>query len=623
MQTESPLARHLHGDSDRSSDLSDSWGNTGLTVLDAGNEYYLPVTASSRSSPGPQGSTAGHAGTVSSPASDSTSPFVINISWDASVSNAPAGFTTAVMKAVQFLESQFSNPVTINIDVGYGEVMGQALGGGVLGESLTYLSSVDYTSLTSALTSHATTAADQSAVATLPSLNTLLSTNPTLAAGNFWVSTSEAKALGLQSGSSVDGYVGFSSQYGFTYDDSNGVAGGTFDFYGTVLHEITEVMGRLALDGGSIGSVSNSYYPLDLYHYSSAGGRDLSFSTPGYLSTDGGVTDSGDLNTVSGGDPGDWASSMGNDSFDAFANSGVVNSFSADDLTTMSLLGWEPAGSSAPPPPPPPPSPTGVSFSLLTSTVRSSQTTNGLAANRRVASVTQTGGVSGDSFTYTLGGSGAGSFALTSANNAATLSTSASGAVGAANGKLYALTVTANDTTNGASSPASPLDIVVGSPGNDTIDLATLVGAGSTATPTFVYGLAGKDTIDGTAMTSKLSFVRGPGADVMTGGSGVNDYIYFPSVLPPGAHDVITNFNAATDLIDLTGLNTRLFYVGALPASTTDKVLPGRSIGYQTSGGNTFACVNTTWSPEAVGSANLGIELQGNIALTSSNFLHH
>ena len=70
------------------------------------------------------------------------------------------------MKAVQFLESQFSNPCTITIDVGYGEVLGSALGGGVLGESETYLSSISYSALADALKSHATMTADQSAVGT-------------------------------------------------------------------------------------------------------------------------------------------------------------------------------------------------------------------------------------------------------------------------------------------------------------------------------------------------------------------------------------------------------------------------------------------------------------------------
>ena len=629
MQTHSPLTSHNYGDSDQNSDLSGDRGNGNLTVLDVDNEYFLSVPTSSHHGPGSSGSTGGSTGSTSTITSDSTSSFVININWDASVSSAPAGFTAGVIKAVQFLESQFSNPCTITIDVGYGEVLGSALGGGVLGESETYLSSISYTALADALKSHATTTADQSAVATLPA------SNPT--GGTFWASTAEEEALGLLSASSSPvGYAGFSSSFPFTYDDSSGVAGGTFDFNGVVLHELTEVMGRMLLDGGSIGSTSNSDSPLDLYHYSSADVRDFSFSTPGYLSTDGGVTDSGDLNTVGGGDPGDWASSMGNDAFDAFGNSGVVNVFSADDLTAMNLLGWEPTGSSARPPPPslPPSQPTGVSLSPMTTSIAGAQSASGLTANSPIATVAQVGGTSGDSYSYTLSGSGAGSFALATSNNVASLSAGASGVTGGANGALYSLTLTATDTTDGMSSPASAADVVVGSSGNDTINLAALVGSGLTATPSFVFGLGGSDTIDGTGMTSKLWIVGGAGADVMTGGSGVNDYIYgATSDSSPAASDTITDFHAASDLIDLTGLGNSLSWAGKLPASittghgkhaaTTNQVLPAHSFGWQTSGGNTFVYVNTGSGSVAVGAANMKIELQSSVSLTSSNFLHH
>ncbi len=49
---------------------------------------------------------------------------VINVFYDASVANAPAAFKTDVAAAVQFFQSHFSDPVTININVGYGEVAG-------------------------------------------------------------------------------------------------------------------------------------------------------------------------------------------------------------------------------------------------------------------------------------------------------------------------------------------------------------------------------------------------------------------------------------------------------------------------------------------------------------------
>ena len=50
----------------------------------------------------------------------------------------------------------------------------------------------------------------------------------------------------------LDGAVGFSSIYGFDYNNADGVSG--YDFVnGTVPHEITEVMGRVLFVGGSIG----------------------------------------------------------------------------------------------------------------------------------------------------------------------------------------------------------------------------------------------------------------------------------------------------------------------------------------------------------------------------------
>ena len=48
----------------------------------------------------------------------------ISIIYDSSVANAPAGFTTAITDAVNYLDKLFTNPISITIDVGYGEVGG-------------------------------------------------------------------------------------------------------------------------------------------------------------------------------------------------------------------------------------------------------------------------------------------------------------------------------------------------------------------------------------------------------------------------------------------------------------------------------------------------------------------
>ena len=112
---------------------------------------------------------------------------------------------------------------------------GQALGGGALGESESYVTSASYSTLQSALVKNATAIGDSAAAASLPI------TSPVN--GAYWLTTAEAQALGLSGSSGVNGYIGLSSAYSFCYNNSNGVPGGQFDFFGTVAHEISESHG--------------------------------------------------------------------------------------------------------------------------------------------------------------------------------------------------------------------------------------------------------------------------------------------------------------------------------------------------------------------------------------------
>src|SRR5258708_35557597 len=114
---------------------------------------------------------------------------IVNFVYNPNVNNAPIGFTATLNAVASFFQSTFSDPVTININVGYGTVNNQQLGAGALGESLTYLSNYTYAQLKTNLTTDAKSADDSSSVASLPA------NNPN--GGNYWVSTPEAKALGL------------------------------------------------------------------------------------------------------------------------------------------------------------------------------------------------------------------------------------------------------------------------------------------------------------------------------------------------------------------------------------------------------------------------------------------
>jgi Big-like domain-containing protein len=285
------------------------------------------------------GSTSTSSGTLSS-ISGAGSGLIININWDSSVANAPTGFVSGVESVVQFFESHFSNPISITIDVGYGEVAGVSLPTGDLGASESYLTSVSYSQLETALANNAN-ALGYSA-ASLPG-------SSPVSGANYWASTAEAAALGLAgASSSVNGYVGFSSKFNFAYNDSSGVPSGQYDFFGVVAHEITEVMGRTMMDGAIFGS-GPGYQPLDLFHYSAPGVHSYVGSTVGYFSADGGKTNLGNFNTNASGDYADWAGSVGHNSFLAFSSSGVVNPVTANDLTEMNLLGWTPSSTSTTP----------------------------------------------------------------------------------------------------------------------------------------------------------------------------------------------------------------------------------------------------------------------------------
>ena len=121
------------------------------TLMLAGD---LGSFAVSNAGSGGTGSASGSGGTLVSGSSGS-SGLVINVVFDASCANAPPGFEAGVEAVVSYFESHFSNPITITIDVGYGEVDGQPLGFGALAESATVLTSVSYSALEAALVANA------------------------------------------------------------------------------------------------------------------------------------------------------------------------------------------------------------------------------------------------------------------------------------------------------------------------------------------------------------------------------------------------------------------------------------------------------------------------------------
>jgi hypothetical protein len=262
-----------------------------------------------------------------------------NLTYGPDIANAPDGFKATVEAVAAFFESAFTDPVTINVKVERG------LSGSLLGHS-DYALTGPYTfaQITSALAQDPHSGSDAIALAHLPTVDPIPGTHA------YYMTSAQAKALGLQGASdALDGTVQFANDPPFDYDRSDGITPGSYDFYGTVAHEFSEVMGReLNAIGNEVQTGKpNGYYPFDLFKYSAAGVPTFVGTTAGYFSPDGGVTNLDNFNADSDDDFGDWASTAGDDAFRAFSDSGVFNAVTPTDVVVMDLLGWDAAPGSA------------------------------------------------------------------------------------------------------------------------------------------------------------------------------------------------------------------------------------------------------------------------------------
>jgi hypothetical protein len=182
----------------------------------------------------------------------------------------------------------------------------------------------------------------------------------------FFVTSAEAKALGIISGTgggttSVDGYVGFSTlaKTGYSWQfNAGGTTASQFNLQAVVDHELTEVMGRISMEGTVTYNGHKTYTPLDLFDFSANKTLILS-NAGGYFSNNGGAAPMGVFNNAHlySGDIADWASYSSiaqsqtvaagqEDPFDAFSRPGYNLTLSAYDLDVMAALGDDltPAG---------------------------------------------------------------------------------------------------------------------------------------------------------------------------------------------------------------------------------------------------------------------------------------
>jgi hypothetical protein len=258
---------------------------------------------------------------------------ILNITYGADVANAPPGFKTAVAAVQQLFEASFTDPVTVNIQVDFGN-----LGHGLLGQSSYGLNTYSFSQITAAVRANSKSGDDVNAIASLPT------TDPIPGTHHYVMTPAEAKALGLLGATTtLDGTATFSSTAAFDYDRSDGITAGHYDFQGSVAHEFSEIMGReLNAIGNEVQTgEANGYYLYDLFKFTGSGAHSFVGTAQGYFSLDNGTTNLNDFNNDPDDDFGDWAESAGDDSFLAFSGTGVVNAVTATDLRVMDVLGWD------------------------------------------------------------------------------------------------------------------------------------------------------------------------------------------------------------------------------------------------------------------------------------------
>jgi Ca2+-binding RTX toxin-like protein len=241
-------------------------------------------------------------------------------------------YRSAILTAENDFQSHFTNAVTVVMSFDL-----QSMSAGFSARNDFNVVHVSYDAYVSALTAHATTADDLTAIAGLPT------SDPSHGLG-FNLSAPEARILGLaQATNSIDDAVVLSANAGFTFGQ---------DAVAAIEHEMSEgVFGRLS----SLGVGGAPFEPMDLFRFNSAGVRDYTGGADGQAAFFGidasHVTSLQFHNSINaagvndGFDLGDWDHTVG----DAFGPDGAnsTGAMSATDLQTLGIIGWTPAGSAS------------------------------------------------------------------------------------------------------------------------------------------------------------------------------------------------------------------------------------------------------------------------------------
>jgi hypothetical protein len=249
------------------------------------------------------------------------------------VGGAPAAATTAVDNVIAEYEADFSNPVTIKVSFGWGDIQGSPVTSGAVAN---FPSQTPQYNLAQVTAQYATAVGSPGATSVLATaFANLPATYPNPGGStSFFVADAEFKALtgGAQNADPLDGFTGYAT------DLCSGTTCPSF-FTALVEHEVAHAMGRVdwAFQSGVANGAPPKLSPLNFFTYDCGTTTlDPRFNITCF-SYDGDATNPGGRTFSNTSDSSDWIN-FPNDSYNFVVNNGAI--VSTADILEMCALGW-------------------------------------------------------------------------------------------------------------------------------------------------------------------------------------------------------------------------------------------------------------------------------------------